>query len=71
MVLKQHWPKVHIVETKTNRFLRFVKKDKSETYIDLNSQGDMCGLFLFDGKKEPELADMMNIDTALGFYFDK
>jgi hypothetical protein len=31
----------------------------------------MCGIFLFDGKKEPELADMMNIDTALGFYFEK
>jgi hypothetical protein len=70
-VLKKYWPKIHIIETKTNRFLLFVKKDKSKTYIDLNLNGDMCGIFLFDGKKGPELADMMNIDTALGFYFEK
>ena len=71
MVLKQHWPKVNIIETKKNRYLVFIKKDRSQALIDLNSQGDMCGLFLFDGRKEPELADMMNIDTALGFYFGK
>jgi hypothetical protein len=71
IVLKKYWPKIHIIETKTNRYLLFIKNDKNKTCIDLNSKGDMCGIFLFDGKKEPELADMMNIDTALGFYFDK
>src|SRR6185436_15252135 len=70
-VLKKNWPAIHIIETKTNRYLLFVKSDKSKTCIDLNSHGDMCGLFLFNGKKEPELADMMNIDTALEFYFKK
>ena len=71
IVLKKYWPKIHIIETKTNRYLLFIMKDKNKTCIDLNSHGDMCGIFLFDAKKEPELADMMNIDTALGFYFDK
>ena len=71
IVLKKNWPKIHIIETKTNRYLLFTKADKRNTCIDLNTQGDMCGIFLFDGKKEPELADMMNIDTALGFYFKK
>jgi hypothetical protein len=71
MVLKKYWPKIHIVETSTKRYLLFVKADKTISAIDLNSKGDMCGLFLFDGKKEPELADMMNIETALGFYFAK
>jgi hypothetical protein len=71
MVLKKYWPKIHILETSTNRYLLFVKADKTITNIDLNSKGDMCGLFLFDGKKEPQLVDMMNIDTALGFYFTK
>ena len=70
-VLKKYWPGIHISETKTHRFLLFVKKDKTRICIDLNSNGDMCGIYLFDGKKEPELADMMNIDTALGFYFKK
>jgi hypothetical protein len=71
MVLKKYWPEIHIIATSENRYLLFVKADKSKTCIDLNSKGDMCGIFLFDGKKEPELADMMNIDTALGFYFGK
>lgn len=70
-VLKKYWPKIRVVETSESRFLLFIKKDKKRTLIDLNSKGDMCGLFLFDGKKEPELADMMNIDTALGFYFTR
>jgi hypothetical protein len=69
IVLKKYWPAIHIVETKTNRYLLFIKNDKNKTCIDLNSYGDMCGIFLFDRKKEPELVDMMNIDTALGFYF--
>jgi hypothetical protein len=71
IVLKKYWPKIHIIETKTTRYLLFRMSEKRKTCIDLNSQGDMCGIFLFDGKKEPELADMMNIETALGFYFDK
>jgi hypothetical protein len=67
--MKKYWPGVHIVETSVSRYLLFVKADKTKICIDLNTKGDMCGIFLFDGKKEPELADMMNIDTALGFYF--
>ena len=69
IVLKKYWPKIHIIETKNNRYLLFVKADKSKIFIDLDNKGDMCGLLLFDGKKGPELADMMNIETALGFYF--
>jgi hypothetical protein len=69
--IKKYWPEIHIIETSVNRYLLFVKADKNKTCIDLNSKGDMCGIFLFDGKKEPELADMMNIDTALEFYFGK
>jgi hypothetical protein len=68
-VLKKYWPQIQIIETSSNRYLLFVKADKSSILIDLDSKGDMCGLFLFDGKKEPGLADMMNIETALGLYF--
>jgi hypothetical protein len=69
IVLDKSWSRIHIIETSVNRYLLFVKADKTKTCIDLNSKGDMCGIFLFDGKKEPEPADMMNIETALGFYF--
>ena len=68
--LKKYWPNIRIIETSVNRYLLFVKEDRTKTYIDLDSKVDMCGIFLFDGKKEPELADMMNIDTALSFYFE-
>ena len=68
-VLKQHWPKIQIVETSAYRYLLFAKADKTSTLVDLDTKGDICGIFLFDGNKDPEPADMMNIDTALGFYF--
>ena len=70
-VMAQYWRQIHIIETTRVRYLLFIKKDKSRTLIDLNSENDICGIFLFDRKKSPELADMMNIDTALGFYFKK
>ncbi|HWC52834.1 MAG TPA: hypothetical protein VG676_04540 [Chitinophagaceae bacterium] len=70
-VLKQYWPQVHIIEISKVRYLLFIKSDKSKVFVDLNTKSDMCGIFLFNRKKDPELVDMMNIDTALGFYFTK
>lgn len=71
IVLKKYWPQIRIIETSKARYLLFAKKNQSKTYIDLNSKNDMCGIFLFDPQKEPEFIDMMNIDTALEFYFKK
>lgn len=68
-VIKQYWRHVQIIEVSKIRYLVFVKDDKSKIIIDLNTKNDMCGIFLFDKKKDPELIDMMNINTALGFYF--
>ena len=70
-VIRQYWPQVRVVEVIKARYLLFAKKDKSKIYIDLNDKNDICGLFLFDPEKDPELADMPNIDTFLGFYFGK
>jgi hypothetical protein len=69
MVLKTYWPQIHIIETCEYRYLLFIKADNRQTCIDLDTKEDMCGILLFNRKKEPELIDMMNIDTALGFYF--
>ena len=71
IVLKRYWPLINIIETSNARYLEFMKTDKSKSYIDLETKGDMCGVFLFDGQKNPEPVDMMNIETALGFYFKK
>ena len=71
LVIKKYWPQLSIIETSNARFLLFIKKDKSKKIIDLNSKNDIAGIFLFDTEKEPELIDMMNVNTALGFYFNK
>ncbi|MEP7256601.1 MAG: hypothetical protein ABI666_12550 [Ferruginibacter sp.] len=67
--LKKYWPKIKIIEAMKIRYLAFQKKDNSITVIDLNTNGNMYGLYLFDPRKEPEFADMMNAGTALSYYF--
>jgi len=71
MVLKKYWPKIQIIETSKARYLLFIKDDERKICIDLNSKNDICGVFLFESDKDPQLIDMMNIDTELGFYFKK
>ncbi len=71
MVLKKDWPQLKIIESSNSRYLIFLKADKSKTVIDLNTKNDMCGLFMFDGEKDPVLADMTNVETALRFYFEE
>ena len=71
IVIKKYWPQIKIIETTKFRYLLFEKKDKSKVCIDLNNKNDICGLFLFDGEKNPALLDMPNIDTQLGFYFSE
>jgi len=67
--LKSDWPGVKVIDASSVRYLEFVKKDRTKTVIDLNEKNDICGLFLFDTKKEPILVDMPNVDTILGSYF--
>ncbi len=71
LVMKQYWPNLRLIETSGARWLLFLKADKSRTFIDLDNKGEMCGVLLFDTRKDPELVDMMNIETALHFYFEK
>ncbi|WP_435352503.1 hypothetical protein [Emticicia sp. SJ17W-69] len=71
MVLKQYWPKIKIIESSKYQYLLFKKDDNTSVCIDLNTKNDICGILLFNQKKDPLLIDMMNIDTALDFYFRK
>lgn len=71
IVIKKYWPQIKIIETSNFRYLLFEKANKSKVCLDLNDKNDICGLFLFDGKKDPVLVDMPNVDTQLGFYFSK
>jgi hypothetical protein len=71
LVLQKYWPGIKIIAVSRYRWLVFIKSNKTKSIIDLNTRNDISGIFLFDPKKNPEPADMMNIDTALGFYFEK
>jgi hypothetical protein len=71
MVIEQYWPQVKIIEASKARYLLFMKENKIRICIDLNDKNDICGIFLFDPKKNPVLIDMPNIETELGFYFKK
>lgn len=71
IVIKGYWPQLKIIETSSVRYLLFQKTNKTKVFIDLNDKNDICGLFLFDGKKDPVLVDMPNINTQLSFYFSK
>jgi hypothetical protein len=71
LVLQKYWPGIKIIPISRYRWLAFIKADKTRYMVDLNTRNDISGIFLFDPKKDPEPADMMNIDTALGFYFEK
>ncbi len=67
--LNSDWPRVKIIEASRIRYLEFVKSDGTKIFIDLNDKNDICGIFLFDRKKDPILVDMPNVDTILGSYF--
>lgn len=71
LLIKRDWPEIKIIECSKFRYLLFIKKDGSKECIDLDTKNDMSGIILFDGQQKPEFADMMNIDTDLGFYFKK
>ena len=71
MSINRDWPRLKIVEAKNVRFLQLQGKNNDYTYIDLDTRGDSHGLILFQLGKKPHYADMMNIDTELGYYFKK
>lgn len=71
IVLKQYYPGIKITEVTNARYLIFNKAGGDKVRLDLNTKDDPCGLIIFDGKKSPQLVDMTNVDTELGFYFSK
>jgi hypothetical protein len=69
--LSKNYPKIKIINTDNARYLLFVKDNKSDTCIDLNKNNDICGVYIFNRLKNPQLLDMTNADTELEFYFKK
>lgn len=69
--LRQYWPKVVVVHAQNVRYLVFRFSDGRKQTVDLNGNQDACGLYVFDGTKEPRLLDMMNVETQAHDYFSR
>ena len=68
--LKKHWPALKSIEAQKVRYLLFRKMDNTLVWKDLDKQ-DAYGMFLFDGKNDPHLVDMMNIESEVPAYFNR
>lgn len=71
IVLKKEYPGIKIIDVKNVRYLLFKKSNNDDVLIDLDKKNDPCGVFIFDGTHSPQLVDMANIETELGFYFSR
>jgi hypothetical protein len=69
LVINKTMPQLKIIEAKNVRYILFINDDNSAKCIDLDTKADPYGLFFFKMKKAPQLVDMANIETELGFYF--
>jgi len=67
-ILKKYYPEIKVTEVINSRYLRFKTTDSEYLTIDLDKY-DLCGMFIYDGKKSPVVVDMTNVETQLGFYF--
>lgn len=68
-VLYLYWKGIPVKMASKIRWLIFRKSDGTDSIIDLNTINNICGIYLFDPKKNPVRVDMTNIDTQLNFYF--
>lgn len=71
IVLKKNWKKVKIIETSKARWLVFEYANHTQSLVDLDTNNELCGIYLFNSKSAPLFIDMMNIDTRAEFYFNK
>jgi hypothetical protein len=71
MYVKKNRPDLKVFRAKNFRYIVFVKSDNRNEVIDLDKIADAWGMYVFDPKKEPQLSDMMNVDTEIPRYFSK
>ncbi len=59
---------IKIVQTKNDKILKFVSNDKTETIINLNSENEIWGIYLFDPKLKPKKIDMTSTEEEIKKY---
>ena len=70
-ILKKDFPNIKIIEAKNVRYILFTTSDKKQICIDLDKNYDPYGLYIFNLQNPPQLVDMANTESSLGFYFYK
>ena len=70
-ILNKYWPKIKIVEARNVRYLLFIKADKSNEIIDLDTKYDPYGLIVFEPQKSPAQLELTNAESEFGFYFSQ
>jgi hypothetical protein len=68
-VLTRQYPLVHIIDSRNARWLVFKKTNGNMVQIDLDKIPDMCGIYIFEPSKDPQLVEMTNFESFAGFYF--
>lgn len=68
-VLNEYRPRISIIEARNVRYLLFIKADKSNEIIDLDTKYDPYGLLIFDPQKNPSQLELTNAASEIGFYF--
>ena len=58
-----------VIDAKARRFLKFVTADKKVQLIKLDTLPDLWGLYLFDPRKKPYYADIIEIEDDYKNYF--
>jgi hypothetical protein len=60
---------LNVIDAKNKNYLRFVSSDAKVQLIKLDTLPDFWGIYLFDPKKKPYYADIIDIETDYRNYF--
>jgi hypothetical protein len=58
-----------VMDSKNKKYLRFVMADNKEKLVRLDTLQDLWGLYLFDPKKNPYNADIIQIEEEYKIYY--
>ena len=58
-----------VLDAKGNKYIRFVSSDKTAQVIKLDTLSELWGIYFFDPKKTPYLADITLIEEEYTKYY--
>ena len=58
-----------VIDAKNRKYLKFVMADKNENLIKLDTLEELWGMYLFDPKRKPHYADIIDIEEDYKSYY--